>query len=585
MPNIDLSILNQRQTPAFYASSLATRPTFGFAGRMFIDTDVPSTGIYRDTGSAWVQIADQTGSLTGYIQTQTKWFTDANQRDFTYGTKRFIVANDNPATSGIVPLDTLFINYANDFTIGTVFGGNIGINTPTPGAAIDAHSSVNVIQQLNQTVATNNSLLAFQNAGTGLWRIGNFYNAGANDFGVFDVIGGIEPLRIKKTTGQVLIGTSTVGSGKLVVASATGDNGVQIVGASAPSLRIDNAESGPTKRAGLGISTAANNFIQGSADRDFCMFNGSTTASPILFGIYDTTNVAEAARISAARNFLIGTTTDSGQKLIVNGTAYISGNVGFGTTSAVTNFDLNSAIAGAYTTSSSQAPIRAFNVTNAGGINSSVMSFQCSTDNSASNPVARIGVAGESAGSNNGALVFMTRDGSGVIERARITSGGTALFNTTTDTGVGKVQVRDAAFEVINSYYWLFNTGNSSRYGFLNNGSGALVLNTFGVGNVGSFNMTTGIYTPLSDKNKKKNFENSNLGLDAVLKLKPTLYNIITQKNNEAKELGFIAQEVKEVIKEAYVESGDFIGLNYQAIIATLVKAVQELNTKIENLK
>jgi len=99
---------------------------------------------------------------------------------------------------------------------------------------------------------------------------------------------------------------------------------VQIVGAAAPSLRIDNAESGPTKRAGLGISTAANNFIQGSVDRDFLIFDGSTTASPILFGIHDTTNVAEAARISAARNFLIGTTTDGGQKLQVNGTARAS---------------------------------------------------------------------------------------------------------------------------------------------------------------------------------------------------------------------------------------------------------------------
>jgi len=331
MPNIDLSILNQRQTPAFYASSLATRPAFGFAGRMFIDTDVPSTGIYRDTGSAWVQIADQTGSLTGYIQTQSKWTTASNQRDFLYGLQRFIVANDNPATAGTVPLNTLFINYQNDFTVGTVITGSVGINTSVPTATFDVHSGVNVIQQLNQTVATNNSLLAFQNNNAGLWRVGNFYNAGANDFGVFDVIGAIQPVTIKNTTGQVLIGTPTVGSGKLVVASSTGDNGVQIVGASAPSLRIDNAESGPTKRAGLGISTATNNFIQGSADRDFCIFNGSTTASPILFGIYGTTNVQEAARISAAQNFILGSVIDSGQKLQVTGTAYISSNVGIGT--------------------------------------------------------------------------------------------------------------------------------------------------------------------------------------------------------------------------------------------------------------
>jgi hypothetical protein len=197
--------------------------------------------------------------------------------------------------------------------------GHLGIGTNVPGTALQIDHDQSQLIRLNQTTATNDTKIAFQNSGTALWRIGNSYNAGANDFGIFDVVGAFQPVTVKKTTGQVLIGTSTVGSGKLVVASSTGDNGVQIVGASAPSLRIDNAESGPTKRAGFGISTATNNFIQGSADRDFCMFNGSTTASPILFGIYDTTNVQEAARISPARNFLIGTTTDGGQKLQVNG--------------------------------------------------------------------------------------------------------------------------------------------------------------------------------------------------------------------------------------------------------------------------
>jgi hypothetical protein len=109
-----------------------------------------------------------------------------------------------------------------------------------------------------------------------------------------------------------------------VVESATSDNGIQIVGANAPSLRIDSAATGPTKRIGLGISTGVNNFIQGSVDRDMCIFNGSTTASPMLFGIYGTTNVQEAARISAARNFLIGTTTDNGSKIQINGTGYIN---------------------------------------------------------------------------------------------------------------------------------------------------------------------------------------------------------------------------------------------------------------------
>jgi len=406
MPAIDLSILNQRQTPAFYADVFANRPAAGFVGRIFVSTD--TFAFYRDNGTGWDLIGGPgTGTITGSGTAGTipLWngaSTIGNSDLRQLSSEALILnsaTNDWPNSIGEDPGRFLITNATNNPTLilwgkaafgsgdeqgsialgnvtglgttsfggayfdgsiengtdgsgqltirttntagtavlaltinstqNTIFNNSIGINTSTPGAAIDAHSTVNIIAQLNQTTATNNSLLAFQNSNAGLWRIGSFYNAGANDFGIFDVIGAIQPVTVKKTTGQVLIGTSTVGSGKLVVASATSDNGIQIVGASAPSLRIDSAESGPTKRAGLGISTATNNFIQGSADRDFCIFNGSTTASPMLFGIYDTTNVQEAARISATRNFIVGKTTDSGERLQIQGTALITGNSTF----------------------------------------------------------------------------------------------------------------------------------------------------------------------------------------------------------------------------------------------------------------
>lgn len=63
---VDFSILNQKATPAIYADTLANRPAASFAGRLFVDTASPY-GIYRDTGSAWVQIASNGGggSSTG----------------------------------------------------------------------------------------------------------------------------------------------------------------------------------------------------------------------------------------------------------------------------------------------------------------------------------------------------------------------------------------------------------------------------------------------------------------------------------------------------------------------------------------
>jgi hypothetical protein len=292
MPFIDLSILNQRQTPAFYADVFANRPAAGFVGRIFISTN--TFAFYRDNGTSWDLIGGPgTGTVTG---------TGANgQVTFWNGASTITGSND------------LFWDATN---------GHLGVNTNAPGTALDVHHDQNTVAILNQTTATNDVRIGFQNNGVGLWRIGAFYNAGANDFGIFDAVGNIQPLTIKKTTGQVLIGPATAGAGKLVVSSTSSDNGVQIVGATAPSLRIDNAGTGATKRVGLGISTAVNNFIQGSVDQDFCIFNSSTTASPILFGVYDAglTNTQEAARISAARNFLIGTTTDAGYKLDVNGT-------------------------------------------------------------------------------------------------------------------------------------------------------------------------------------------------------------------------------------------------------------------------
>jgi hypothetical protein len=312
MPQIDLSILNQKQTPAFYADVLANRPSAGFVGRIFISTN--TFAFFRDNGTGWDLIGGPgTGTVTG---------SGANgQVSFWNGANSITGTND------------LFWDSVN---------GHLGIGTNVPGTALQIDHDQNQFIRLNQTTATNDTKIAFQNSGIALWRIGNSYNAGANDFGIYDVVGSIQPVTVKKTTGQVLIGTSTVGSGKLVVASATSDNHIQIVGAAAPSLRIDSAESGPTKRIGIGLATAVNNFIQNSQNLDMCIFNGSTSAAGnMLFGIYDTglSNIQEAARISSARNFLIGSIVDSGQKLQVSGTSLITGVASFSTTvRPTTNF-------------------------------------------------------------------------------------------------------------------------------------------------------------------------------------------------------------------------------------------------------
>lgn len=139
--------------------------------------------------------------------------------------------------------------------------------------------------------------------------------------------------------------------------------------------------------------------------------------------------------------------------------------------------------------------------------------------------------------------------------------------------------------QVNNTLYW-FSSSDSKSYGFTNLGDGLLSFTSVQFGVKGNFNAFSGVYTATSDINIKKDFEESTIGLDAIMGLKPTLFKYKDDPNQESeKDLGFIAQEVKEFIPQAYHESGSFIGLKDRPIIAALVKAIQELKAEIDQLK
>ena len=212
---------------------------------------------------------------------------------------------------------------------------------------------------------------------------------------------------------------------------------------------------------------------------------------------------------------------------------------------------------------------------------------------------ARIGITNPGVNNNtefgsasNNDLVLLSNN----TERMRITSGGVVLVNQTTlsaaNTGT-KMQVAcDMLVTGSLAGYFFENrsggvTSNTNWYGWYATAGTVFLWN--GSANAASINPSTGIYTPLSDENKKKDFEESTIGLNEVLNLKPTLYRMKDDESEGEKELGFIAQEVKEFIPQAYVEGGEedakFIGLNYNAIVAALVKSVQELKSEIDSLK
>jgi hypothetical protein len=195
-------------------------------------------------------------------------------------------------------------------------------------------------------------------------------------------------------------------------------------------------------------------------------------------------------------------------------------------------------------------------------------------------------------GTNSSDAALFIEDAGGTTAFFRVTGAGNVLIGTTTSSsGVFKLEVGNGtsdtriycnssdvfALAVARSSNSIFYLGaDTSGNGIFSNGSGTAISN---------INRTTGTYTATSDINKKKDFELPKIGLNEILQLRSTLYRMKEDKEDSFKYLGFIAQEVKEFIPQAFVQKDDFIGLDYQAITSALVKAVQEQQEQIKELQ
>lgn len=284
------------------------------------------------------------------------------------------------------------------------------------------------------------------------------------------------------------------------------------------------------------------------------VYFGSITAKDVVFTTID----AERMRLFSSGNLFIGTSpADAGYKLDVNGDARFSGLL-----------NINSAIQFRYN-GVFRGQIVDYNAYGGGGDYSPFFTSETSL---------AFGVNGNST------------------KALMISSGGVVLVNKTSLSAAGAGTKMQVATDMLTTGslagYFFENrsggvTASSNWYGWYAVSGNIYMFN--GSVNIASINTSSGVYTALSDKNKKKDFEESTLGLDAVLGLKPTLYRFKTDDAGAEKKLGFIAQEVKEFIPQAYIqtqgESEDFIGLDYNSIIPVLVKAIQELTERIKTLE
>jgi hypothetical protein len=135
------------------------------------------------------------------------------------------------------------------------------------------------------------------------------------------------------------------------------------------------------------------------------------------------------------------------------------------------------------------------------------------------------------------------------------------------------------------------NSGFSSCI-VIGQGAASTANNHIRIGNSQTLATTPASWTVVSDRRAKSDIKDSPLGLDFIKTLRPVSY---FKKNDENKktEYGFIAQEVEETLKKAgdsnngviYVDPDGNYGMRYNDIIPITVKAVQEQQELIEELK
>jgi len=289
--------LNQKGTPALYTDTLANRPAFGFQGRLFVSTD--SGQIFEDTGTAWTLVADAGvggGTLSSVClngnSTATGIIITAGGLSSNSITNTGITAGSIlfAGTGGLQSQDN-----ANFFWDDT--NNRLGIGTASPGVSLDIHGTGTMLH-LNGT-STNNSYLLFQNAGTGKWRIGNLYNAGANSFEIIDVLNATTRLTILNTGATTLNGTFTATS---IIKS--GGTASQYLMADGSVTTLTNPVTGTGTTNTLpkftGASTIGNSNISDSGSLitlgSSTLITGSTTASSaIARGTYLTPTLVASA--------------------------------------------------------------------------------------------------------------------------------------------------------------------------------------------------------------------------------------------------------------------------------------------------
>lgn len=94
----------------------------------------------------------------------------------------------------------------------------------------------------------------------------------------------------------------------------------------------------------------------------------------------------------------------------------------------------------------------------------------------------------------------------------------------------------------------------------------------------------TGTLSQGSDRRLKRNIERAPYGLKEIAALEAKTYIRVNAPDGAAKQIGLIAQDVETQMPEAVTQNEGTLGLDYSALVAVLVNAVNELSAKVSAL-
>lgn len=417
-------VINQKASPAVYASSLATRPAPQLPGRIFVDTDNPSTGMYRDTGTAWIQIASTSSPEADTLQTVTD--------------RGNTTTNEVTLGSATAPTATL-----------DIYGGG---DTPDIVAKI-------------QGTSTNSAFIQFTQNGTAQFFTGNRYKGGANLYIIGNSQTPQDTVLINSSTNRIAIGGHTDTPAYLLSIGGTlqnttsayfsTDSGNVGIGNTTASYKLDVTGTLRSTQGANFATTSGNVGILTTSPTNLLTLVGSTTGRGIdfvsqanfalvtgkinyettndLFSIINAsswgnsalifgTNNTERARFTLSGRLLIGTSTESTYILDANGTVRVQG----------TELRLDNATTGVINLYSA-TPVIQF----AAGTGDGYSIGRTSTSmNLKSNGAILMYIGANQSyqfDATNGHLFRSGIAGSAVT--ARLTTGGNFMVGTTTDSG------------------------------------------------------------------------------------------------------------------------------------------------------